>query len=67
MRTFLHLRYSTKWYLSSDVNSSYDSFVFKFTKLYNLCFPVKLVCLKYKRKNKPWITNEIIKLSKKKC
>ena len=55
---FLQLLYSTEWYLSSDVNSSYNNFVFKFTKLYNLCFPVKLVRMKYKRKNKPWITNE---------
>ena len=65
--TFIKLLQSSNWKLFSNANSSYKMFIKKFLELYNVSFSLQRIYIKNKRKNKPWMTNDILKLSKKKC
>ena len=68
---FLQLLRSTQWpidvYNSVHVDTSFDSFTHCFSNMYDVCFPVSSISTKFKRINKPWFSNEIRKLSIKKC
>ena len=55
------------WCLSlNEPNSCYNSFLEQLLILYEHSFPLKRILIKEKRKDKPWITQEIRDLIKKK-
>ena len=65
---FANLIQMSQWSLDQyDVNTNYNDFIDKFINLYDICFPIKSICNKYKRRDKPWFSNEIRKMSNKKC
>ena len=56
-----------QWNLNvGDANIMYDDFESKFVSLYDTHFPLESKTFKKKRINKPWFTNELRKLSRKK-
>ena len=46
---------------NNDVNESYDSFMDKFSNVYEECFPLKTTDKKSNRCRRPWITKGILK------
>ena len=64
---FMRLLELQQWQLSENsADKSYNDFLCDFINIYESCFPIESICYKYKRKDKPWFTNDIRKLSKKK-
>ena len=66
---FLESLSETNWssyFINNDPNGSYDSFVTEFSWLYDICFPLKILNLKRKRPNAPWLTNGLLKSIMKK-
>ena len=49
-----------------DVNKTYNSFINDFTRLHELCFPLKRVRVDKKCNEKPWMTKGLINACKKK-
>ena len=49
-----------------DPKNAYKSFIKKYSKTYNVCFPVKKLTRKQSRSNKPWLSNALINCIKKK-
>src|SRR5678815_1412951 len=51
---------------NSEVNVSFDDFLNKFTRSYNLCFPLRRVGGKSNSTDLPWLTSALKKSIKKK-
>ena len=70
--TLAHFRESlseanwSSYFIDNDPNGFYDSFVTEFSRLYDTCFPLKILNLKRKRPHAPWLTNGLVKSIKKK-
>ena len=61
--------YKTSWdemEMSQNPDQAYKTFLTKFSGLYNIYFPTKMIKLKNKDLNSPWITKGIKKSSKRK-
>ena len=52
--------------MSQNPDQLYNTFLTKFSDLYNIYFPTKIIKVKNKDLNSPWITKEIKKSSKQK-
>ena len=66
---FKHKLYETSWdemEMSENPDQAYKTFLTKFSDLCNIYFPTKLIKVKNKDLNSPWITKGIIKSSKRK-
>ena len=64
---FANLLELQEWQLNdNDADKSYDNFLEHFLDIYNTCFPIEVITFKNKRKDKPWFTNDIRKMCKKK-
>ena len=66
---FINLLHSKQWSydFDGDVNKNYNRFLSEFTSVYDICFPIKCTYSKSNRSDKPWFTNELRKMCKKKC
>ena len=51
---------------TQDPNRAYDVFLKQFLKIYNECFPSKIITIKRKSLLSPWITKGLVKSSKQK-
>ena len=61
--------YETSWdeiEMSQNPDQEYKTFLTKFSDLYNIYFPTKIIKVKNKDLNSPWITKGIKKSSKRK-
>ena len=51
---------------TQDPNRAYDVFLKQFLKIYNECFPSKIITIKRKSLLSPWIMKGLVKSSKQK-
>ena len=66
---FIHGLHRVDWdslLADSDINEAYGGFVREISKLYCETFPLKTKYISENRKNKPWLTGNIIKLLRRK-